>query len=115
MTRSDFLKSIIAGATAVKAVGETLPDGAAPKAKRLLAIEIDQLLSNDERACVKHALAHYEERYGVEFLLLCAGMRIVDPAAPAVTSHTHYDVAASVDPERAASQIFRALSQPTGA
>lgn len=92
MTRTEFLKSVITGATAVKAIGATMPDGSAPKNKRLLAIEIDMFLGADQYAAIRRQLAKYEERYGVEFMILSGGMRVVDPSIPTpagrLSSHT---------------------------
>jgi len=85
MTRPEFLAALIGGATAVKAVAETMPDGSAPKAKRLLVIECDHALSADHMVHIKQTLAPYEERYGIEFMVLDSSLRVVDPNAPVDT------------------------------
>lgn len=82
MTRPEFLAALIGGATAVKAVAETTPEGTAPKTKRLLVIEFPDHLSTEWTIRVKDCLKRYEERYGVEFMVLSGGARIVDPSAP---------------------------------
>lgn len=85
MTRSEFMAAIVGGAVAVKAVASTEADGSAPKTKRLLVIEMDSFLSPEEHEHCKGYLKSYEDRYGVEFLILDHGMRIVDPNGPAET------------------------------
>lgn len=82
VTRSEFMSALLGGATAIKEVAATEKDGSPPSGKRLLAIETDAILSRHTVESMQEALKPFAERYGVEFMILHSGVRLVDPQLP---------------------------------
>ena len=79
MTRPEFLSALIGGAAAVRAVAETERNGEPSKKKRLLAIQYEGYLDESNREKFRAALRPYEQRYGIEFMILDRTVRILDP------------------------------------
>lgn len=75
MTRSEFFTSILGAATVPNV--KTLDLGAAEGGKRLFAIQVEGIISDDRRHCILRDLQPYTDEFNCKFLLLDGRAEIV--------------------------------------
>lgn len=84
----NFLKLGELEFTTVKAIAETMADGSAPGKRRLFVIQAKDRLSVEMGKKLKADLKTYEDKFGIEFLVLGIELVTVQPERPAFSDIT---------------------------